>query len=73
MKFNISRKIILIAVAGVIASSLTILIITIILMSRLLDYTIEKEMTAIHSMIKRMHQQEENRLLQNIKFLTTMP
>jgi len=24
-------------------------------------------------MIKRMHQQEENRLLQNIKFLTTMP
>jgi len=73
MKFNISRKIILIAVAGVIASSLTILFITIILMSRLLDYTIQKEMTAIHSMVIRMHQQEENRLLQNIKFLTTLP
>jgi len=73
MKLRISGKIILIAVAGVIASSLTILIITIILMSRLLDFTIQKEMTAMHSMIQRMHQQEENRLLQNIKFLTTLP
>ena len=73
MKLRISGKIILIAVAGVIASSLTILIITIILMSRLLDFTIQKEMTAMHSMIQRMHQQEENRLLQNVKFLTTLP
>ncbi|MCL2186510.1 MAG: ATP-binding protein [Treponema sp.] len=73
MKLYISRKIILISVAGVIASSLTILIITIIMMSRLLDFTIQKEMTAMHSMIIRMHQQEENRLLQHIKFLTTLP
>jgi len=73
MKFNISKKIILVAVSGVIASGLIILFITIILMSRLLDYTIQKEMTAIHSMIIRMHQQEENRLLQNIKFLTMLP
>jgi len=73
VKFNISWKIILNTVAGVVASSLTILIITIILMSRLLDYTIQKEMTAIHSMVIRMHQQEENRLLQNIKFITTQP
>ena len=73
MKLRISGKIILIAVTGVIASGLTILIITIILMSRLLDFTIQKEMTAMHSMIIRMHQQEENRLLQNVKFLTTQP
>jgi len=73
MKFRISSKIILIAVSGVVASGLTILFITIILMSRLVDYTIQKEMTAIHSMVMRMHQQEEDRLLQNIKFLTTLP
>jgi len=73
MKFNISKKIIFIAVAGVVASSLTVLFITIILMTRLVDYTIQKEMTAMHSLIERMHQQEENRLLQNVKFLTTQP
>jgi len=73
MKINISRKVILIAVAGVIASSLTILFITIILMTRLLDYTIQKEMTAIQSMVIKIQQQEEDRLMQNAMLLTTLP
>ncbi|MCL2184993.1 MAG: ATP-binding protein [Treponema sp.] len=73
MKLNISGKIILIAVSGVIASGLTILCITIILMSRLLDFTIQKELTAIQSMIKRMQQQDEDRLLKETELLTSLP
>ena len=73
MKFNISGKIILIAVTGVIASSLTILGITTILMGRLLNYTIHKEMAAMQSLIARMQQQDEARLLQEIQLLTSIP
>jgi len=73
MKINISRKIILIAVAGVIASSLIILSITTILMGRLLDYTIQEEMSAMQSLITRIQQQDETRLLQVNQLLTSMP
>ena len=58
MKLNISGKIVLIAVAGVVASSLTILSLSTILMGRLLNYTIQEEMAAMQSVIKRMQQQD---------------
>ena len=73
MKLNISGKIILIAVAGVVASSLIILSITTMLMGSLLDYTIQKEMTAMHSLIVRIQQQDETRLFHDIHLLTSMP
>jgi len=73
MRFNISRKIILIAVAGVIASSLTILSLSMILMGRLLDYTIQEEMFAMHSLIVRIQKQDESRLLQLNHLLASMP
>jgi len=72
MKLNISGKIVLIAVAGVVASSLTILSLSTILMGRLLNYTIQEEMAAMQSVIKRMQQQDEKRLLQEIKLLTSL-
>ena len=73
MKLNISGKIILIAVAGVIASSLTILSISIILMGRLLDNTIQDNMEAMQSLIVRIQKQDETRLLQEILLLTSLP
>jgi len=73
MKLNISGKIILIAVAGVVASSLTILSLSTILMGRLLNYTIQEEMTAMHSLIMKIQQQDETRLLHEIHLLTSLP
>jgi len=73
MKLNISGKIILIAVAGVIASSLIILSISTILMGRLLDYTIQENMAAMQSLIVRIQKQDETRLLQEIQLLTSLP
>jgi len=73
MKLNISGKIILIAVAGVIASSLVILSLTTMLMGRLLDYTIQKEMTAVQSLIARIQQQDQMRLFHDIQLLISMP
>jgi len=73
MKLNISKKIILISAAGVVASSLTILSISTILMGRLLDYTIQKEMSAMQSLIIRIQQQDETKLLHDIHLLTSLP
>jgi len=73
MKINISGKIILIAVAGVIASSLIIMSVTTILMSRLLNYTMEKEMTAMQSLIVRIQQQDETMLQHEIHLLASLP
>ncbi|MDR0502962.1 MAG: response regulator [Treponema sp.] len=73
MKLNISGKIILIAVAGVIASSLVILSLSTMLMRRLLDYTIQKEMTAMQSLIARIQQQDQMRLFHDIQLLISMP
>ena len=73
MKLSISGKIILIAVAGVIASSLIILSITTILMSRLLNYTIQENMAVMQSLIVRIQKQDETRLLQEIQLLTSLP
>jgi len=73
MKLTISRKIILIAVAGVVASSLTVLILSTILMGRLFDHKIKEEMIAMQSVIIRMQQQDEIRLLQLNQLLTSMP
>jgi len=73
MKLNISGKIIFVAVAGVIASSLIILSISTILMGRLLDDTIRKEMSAMQSLIVRIQQQDESRLLQLSYLLASMP
>jgi len=73
MKLNISGKIILIAAAGVVASSLTILSISTILMGRLLDYTIQEEMSAMQSLIVRIQQQDETKLLHDIQLLASLP
>jgi len=73
MKLRISGKIILIAVAGVIASSLIVLSLSTTLMGRLLDYSIREEMSAVQSMIKKMQMQDENRLLQETRLLTSLP
>jgi len=73
MKFSISGKIILIAVAGVIASSLIILSLSIIMMGRLLDYTIQENMEAMQSLIVRIQKQDETRLLQEVLLLASLP
>jgi len=73
MKLNISRKIILIAAAGVVASSLIVLSITTTLMSRLLNYTIQEEMITMQSLVEKIQQQDETRLLQEVQLLTSIP
>jgi len=73
MKLNISRKIVLLAAAGVVASSLIILSITTIMMGRLLDYTIRKELTAMLSLVVRMQQQDQMRLFLDVQLIVSMP
>ena len=73
MKLNISRKIVLIAAIGVVASSTIILCISIILMSNLLTRATHDEMSAMQSVVVRMQQQEESRLLYNMNIFATMP
>jgi signal transduction histidine kinase/DNA-binding response OmpR family regulator len=63
MKFSISQKIILIAAAAVVASSITILCISTILMRNLLTRTIHEDMLAMQSVVSRMKSQEEEQLL----------
>ncbi|MCL2186450.1 MAG: ATP-binding protein [Treponema sp.] len=73
MKFKISLKIILIAVAGVVASSLTVLSLSTILMSRLFNNNIREEMTAMQSLIVRIQEQDETILSREINLLTSLP
>ena len=62
MKMKISVKIILIAVLGVIASSLIVLSLSTSLMVNLFDKTIQEEMSAMQSLISKIQQQDETML-----------
>jgi len=73
MKLKISVKIILIAVTGVIASSLTVLCLSTILMGRLFNQTIREEMSAMQSLIVKIQQQDETKLLHDIQLLASLP
>jgi len=73
MKLSISWKIVFIAAVSVVVSSVVILCISTILMSRLLTRTIHDDVSAMQSVVARMQQQEETRLLQEIQVLSTMP
>jgi methyl-accepting chemotaxis protein len=73
MKFSISKKIILIATSGVIASSVTILCVSTILMGNLLTHTIHEDMLAMQSIVERMHTQDKEQLLHGAQVFSTMP
>ncbi|MCL2277471.1 MAG: hypothetical protein FWC21_06180, partial [Treponema sp.] len=66
MKMKISVKIILIAVLGVIASSLIVLSLSTSLMVKLFDKTIQEEMSAMQSLISKIQQQDETMLLREV-------
>jgi signal transduction histidine kinase/CheY-like chemotaxis protein/HPt (histidine-containing phosphotransfer) domain-containing protein len=73
MKLSISGKIILIAAAGVIVSSVTMLCLSTILMGNLLTRTIQQDMSAMQAVVSRMQQQEKERLVYNVEILAGMP
>ncbi|MCL2703164.1 MAG: hypothetical protein FWE91_06110 [Defluviitaleaceae bacterium] len=73
MKQTISKKIMFIAILGVVATSVIILCISMMLMGNQLTRIIHNDMTAIQSMVARMQKQEEERLQRYAYLLTTMP
>jgi len=73
MKISISIRIILIAVVGVIASSVIILLISTIMMNRLLTRTIYEDMSAMQSVVENMIEDEESQLSKTVRILVTMP
>ena len=73
MKMKISVKIILIAVLGVIASSLIVLSLSTSLMVKLFDKTIQEEMSAMQSLISKIQQQDETMLLREVQLLVSLP
>ena len=73
MKPTIAKKIISIAVTGVVVSSVTILCISTILMSGLLNRTVHDDIATMQSVILKTQKQEESRLLHNISIVSTMP
>jgi methyl-accepting chemotaxis protein len=73
MKLNISGKIILMSAAGVIASSLIILFISTNLMGGQITRILYNDMGTMRTVVERMQQQEEMRLVQEAQLLITMP
>jgi len=73
LKLRISLKIIIIAAAGVVISSVITLTISTILMDRLLTRTIHEDMLAMQAMVARIQHQEEIRLQNTSQLLSTMP
>ena len=73
MKFSISRKIIFISVAGVIASIIIILILGSSLVNRLFNNSLNTDMRAMQALVENMIDEEEIRLKQTIKILITIP
>ena len=73
MNLSISKKIVFIAATGVVVSSVVILCISTILQGNLLARIMHDEISAMQSVVARMQQQEEARVLQTITMLTTMP
>jgi len=73
MKLSISGRYILIAVVGVIASSVIILCISTIMMSRLLTQAVRADMYAVQSVVANMLDEEEDQLQKTIRALAAMP
>jgi len=73
MKLSISRKIVMIAVAGVVASSIIILILGSTLTSRLFNSSLNNDMQAMQALVANMIDEEEAGLKQTIKILITIP
>ncbi|MCL1890255.1 MAG: hypothetical protein FWF99_07145, partial [Desulfovibrionaceae bacterium] len=73
MKFSISRKIMLISAGAVIVSSAVALSTTFFFFDRLLDKRMEGEIRFIQTVVSRLQKQDEQRVLQAAKMLTTMP
>jgi methyl-accepting chemotaxis protein len=73
MKFSISRKIMFISAGAVIFSSAVALYTTFFCFDRLLDRRMEGEIRSIQVVVARLQEQDEQRVLQAAKILTTMP
>ena len=73
MKLTIAKKIILVAVTGMVASSVIILCISTILMNGLHNRTMLEDMYAMQSLVAKTQKQEESRLANDINILSTMP
>ena len=73
MKLSISRKIVCIAAMGMVASSVSILCISTMLMGKLLTRTMYDDMSAMQSMVARIQQHEEARILQSARMLAATP
>jgi len=73
MKLSISLKIVFIAALSVVVSSVIILCISTILFGNHLTHTRRDEISTMQSIVAKMHEHEEARLLQNMGMLTNMP
>jgi len=73
MKHTISRKIVIVAVVGVIASSLTVLILGSTLTSRLFTRALYDEMYAMQALVENMLDEEESKLLQSVEIISSLP
>ena len=73
MKLSISKKIIIIAVAGVVASSLIILLLGSNMTSRLFYSSLENDMRAMQALVANMVDEEEIMLKQTARILITLP
>ena len=73
MKFGISKKIIIIAVAGVIASSLLIILLGSYLTNRLFTTSLDNDMHAMQALVANMIDEEDQRLEQTVRILVSLP
>ena len=72
IKLTITQKIMLIAVSGVVASSITIFCISTFLMNGLLNRTMHDDMYAMQSVVSKMQALEEERLIHNVNIISSM-
>jgi methyl-accepting chemotaxis protein len=73
MKFSISQKIVGIAILSVIVASITALCISYVFFNQLLEKRAQNEMDNMHSIVDRLEQQENQRVLQAAHMLAAMP
>ena len=73
MKLSISKKIIMIAIAGVIASSMMILILGSIMTSRLFTSSLYNDMSSLQAVVENMIDDEEDQLKQTVRILVAIP
>ncbi|MCL2663060.1 MAG: ATP-binding protein [Oscillospiraceae bacterium] len=73
MRFNISRKIIMVSALGIIASCLLTLVIGSVLTTRLFNDSLYNDMHAMQSLVASMVDDEERQLKQTVQILATIP